>query len=87
MAVESLGPLADDTHRFITEIGRRMTFSEKRRSCIPTHLSGDSTLQRRVSCKHFHFRSVLVIPDIIIFVIIIVVVIIIIIIIIIIMQS
>jgi len=27
VAVESLGPLADDTHRFITEIGRRMTFS------------------------------------------------------------
>ena len=27
VAVESLGPLADDAHRFITEIGRRMTFS------------------------------------------------------------
>ena len=40
------------------------------------------TLQRRVSCKHFHFRSVIVIPDIIIFIVIIVVVIIIIIIII-----
>ena len=37
MAVESLGPIADDAHRFITEIDRRMTFStgirEKRRSC------------------------------------------------------
>ena len=27
VAVESLGPLADDAHCFITEIGRRMTFS------------------------------------------------------------
>ena len=27
VAVESLGPLADDAHRFITEIGKRMTFS------------------------------------------------------------
>ena len=27
VAVESLGPLADDAHRSITEIGRRMTFS------------------------------------------------------------
>ena len=27
VAVESLGPLADDAHRFITGIGRRMTFS------------------------------------------------------------
>ena len=27
VAVESLGPLADDAHRFIKEIGRRMTFS------------------------------------------------------------
>jgi len=27
VAVESLGPLADDAHRFITKIGRRMTFS------------------------------------------------------------
>ena len=27
VAVESLGPLADDAHRFITEIDRRMTFS------------------------------------------------------------
>ena len=27
VAVESLGPLADDAHRIITEIGRRMTFS------------------------------------------------------------
>ena len=26
VAVESLGPLTDDAHRFITEIGRRMTF-------------------------------------------------------------
>ena len=49
---------------------------------VPTHLSGDSTLQRRVSCKHFHLRSVVVIPDIIIFIVIIVVIIIIIIIII-----
>jgi len=44
---------------------------------VPTHLSGDSTLQRRVSCKHFHLRSVVVIPDIIIFIVIIVVIIII----------
>ena len=41
---------------------------------VPTHLSGDSTLQRRVSCKHFHLRSVVVIPDISIFIVIIVVV-------------
>ena len=27
VAVESLGPLADDAHRYITEIDRRMTFS------------------------------------------------------------
>ena len=27
VAVEALGPLVDDAHRFITEIGRRMTFS------------------------------------------------------------
>jgi len=27
VAVESFGPLADDAHRFATEIGRRMTFS------------------------------------------------------------
>ena len=27
VAVESLGPLADDAHRFITEIGRRMTLN------------------------------------------------------------
>jgi len=33
---------------------------------VPTHLSGDSTLQCRVSCKHFYFRSLVVIPDIII---------------------
>ena len=44
---------------------------------VPTHLSGDSTLQRRVSCNHFHFRTVVVIPDIIIFIAIIVVIIII----------
>ena len=44
---------------------------------VPTHLSGDSTLQHRVSCKHFHFRSVVVIPDIIIFIVIIVIIIII----------
>ena len=44
---------------------------------VPTHLIGYSTLQRRVSYKHFHFRSVVVIPDIIIFIVIIVVVIII----------
>ena len=43
VAVESLGPLADDAHRFITEIGRRMTFStaqrirEKRRSCTSAY--------------------------------------------------
>ena len=48
----------------------------------PAHLSGDSTLQRRMSCKQFHFRSVVVIPEIIIIFVIIVVVIIIIIIII-----
>jgi len=28
VAVGSLGPLADDAHRFITETGRRMTFSK-----------------------------------------------------------
>ena len=58
VAVEFLGPLADGAHRFITEIGKRMTFStgirEKRRP-VPTHLCGDSTLQRRVSCRHFYF--------------------------------
>ena len=41
---------------------------------VPTHLSGDSTLQRRLSYKHFHLRSVVVITDIIIFIVIIVVV-------------
>ena len=51
-----------------------------RNGVVPTH--GDLTLQRRVSCKHFHLRSVVVIPDIIIFIVIIVVVVIIIIIII-----
>ena len=53
---------------------------------VPTHLSGDSTLQCRVSCKHFYFRSLVVIPDIIIFIVIIVVVVIIIIVIIIIIM-
>ena len=39
---------------------------------VPTHLSGDSTIQRRVSYKHFHLRSVVVIPDIIIVIIVVV---------------
>ena len=82
-AVESLGPLADDAHRFITEIGRRMTFSTwdpRETAFLYQRISvatGDLTLQRRLSCKHFHFRSAVVIPNIIIFIVIVVVIIII----------
>ena len=83
VAVESLGPLADDAHRFITEIGRRMTFStgirEKRRSCTN---ASQWRFNATTPCVLQHFHFVLFIPDIIIFIVIIVVVIIIIIIII-----
>jgi len=68
VAVESLGPLADDFQH---------SGSARNGVPVPAHLSGDSTLLRRVSCKHFHFRSIVVIPDIIIILVIIVVIIII----------
>ena len=59
VAVESLGQLADDAHRFITDIWQKNEFqhrgSARNGVPVPTHLSGDPTLQRRVSCKHVHF--------------------------------
>ena len=91
VAVESLDSLADDAHCFITEIGRRITFStadprEKRRSCTS---ASQWRFNATMPCvlQHFHFRSVVVIPDIIIIFVIIVVIIIIIILIIIIIHT
>ena len=75
VAVKSLGPLADDAHRQKNDF--QHSGSARNGVPVPAHLSGDSTLQRRVSYKHFHFRSVVVIPDIIIFIVIIVIMIII----------
>ena len=71
VAVESLGPLADDAHRFITEIGRRMSFStgirEKRHSCTnASHWRFNATMHcvlqtlpltiRRSHSGHYHLH-------------------------------
>ena len=83
VAVESLGtwPIGGRRSSFYYRDWQKNDFQHRGSSrngvLVPTHFSGDSTIQRRVSCKHFHFRSVIFIPDIIIFIIIIIVVIII----------
>ena len=63
VAVESLGPLADDAYRFITEIGRRMTFSTadpRETAFLYQRISvAIQRLRRRYSgpCYLGHFRN------------------------------
>ena len=69
-AVETLGPLSDEAHSLIAEIGRRATLCTAdpwgNYVPVPTYFSGNSAFQRSVPCQHVHsFRvPIVTIPDI-----------------------